>query len=153
MPEFRITSEFPTHLNSRMYSETGSRKITAGIVLLVIRDTKSNSPIEDRPIPSVLDRLTYPIASVYNNLSNMQDINNDIRIEKAKDWFKGELDVVEIAYDSHYNATDESDVKRASLSWHLTSLEKKNIIENINIESNKAELKRLKELLKSSSTP
>ncbi len=126
---------------------------TAGIVLVVIRDTKSNSPIEDRPIPSVLDRITYPIASVYNNLSSMQDINNDVRIEKAKDWFKGDFDVVEIAYDSHYNAKTESDIKRASLSWHLTSLEKKNIIENVDIESNRAQLLRLKELLRSSSTP
>ncbi|MEP5612216.1 MAG: patatin-like phospholipase family protein, partial [Cyclobacteriaceae bacterium] len=126
---------------------------TAGVVLLVIRDTKSNSPIEDRPIPSVLDRLTYPIASVYNNLSSMQDINNDIRIEQAKDWLDADLDVVEIAYDSHFNTTEESEVKRASLSWHLTSLEKKNIMNNIDIESNKMALRRLKELLKNSSTP
>jgi len=126
---------------------------TDGVVLLVIRDTKTNSPIEDRPIPSVLDRLTYPIASVYNNLSSMQDINNDIRIEQAKDWLNADLDLVEIAYDSHYNAKGESEVKRASLSWHLTSLEKKNIMNNIDIESNKTALVRLKELLKNSSTP
>lgn len=126
---------------------------TAGVVLLVIRDTKFNSPIEDRPIPSVLDRLTYPIASVYNNLSSMQDINNDIRIEQAKAWFESELDVVEIAYDSHFNMTSESEVKRASLSWHLTSREKKNIMDNIHIESNKSSLLKLKKLLKNSPTP
>ena len=126
------------------------RENTEGVVLLVIRDTKSNSPIEDRPIPSVMDRLTYPIASVYNNLANMQDINNDSRIEQAKDWFEGPFDVVEIAYDSYQNATAESEVERASLSWHLTAREKKNIIKNIDIESNKKALSELKNLL---STP
>lgn len=120
---------------------------TDGIVLLVIRDTKSAAPIEDRPIPSIVDRLTYPIASVYNNLATMQDINNDVRIELARDWFDGELDVVEIAYDSFYNTANESEVERASLSWHLTSKEKKNIIDNINIESNRQALQKLKKLL------
>jgi hypothetical protein len=122
---------------------------TGGVILLIIRDTKSNSPIEDRPIPSVIDRLTYPIASVYNNLASMQDINNDARIEQSKNWFNGDLDVVELAYDSFYNTSGQSEVKRASLSWHLTSLEKKNIIDNINIESNKHQLNRLKNLVKS----
>ncbi len=126
---------------------------TDGIVLLVVRDSKSNSPIEDRPIPSVIDRLTYPIASVYNNLATIQDRNNDIKIEQARDWFQGELDVVEISYDSFQSAKDESEVGRASLSWHLTSREKRNIIENIDISSTKAELQRLKSLIKSSSTP
>ncbi|MEQ9405488.1 MAG: patatin-like phospholipase family protein [Cyclobacteriaceae bacterium] len=121
---------------------------TDGVVLLVIRDTKSNSPIEDRPIPSVMDRLTYPIASVYNNLITMQDINNDVRIENAGDWFSGELDVVEVAYDSYYNTQGKSEVERASLSWHLTTREKKNIIENINIEGNRKALERLKAILK-----
>ena len=73
---------------------------TGGVVFLVVRDTKSNAPIEKRPNPSVIDRLTYPIASVYNNLTNMQDINNDFRLEQMKLWFEGDMDVVEIAYDS-----------------------------------------------------
>ena len=128
-------------------------KNTDGIILLVIRDSKSNSPIEDRPIPSVIDRITYPIASVYNNLGNMQDINNDSRIEQAKQWFDGEIDLIEIAYDSFSITSKESEVERASLSWHLTSKEKKNIIENINIPGNQEALKKLRELVKSSSTP
>ncbi len=128
---------------------------TDGIVMLVVRDTKSNSPIEKTPIPSIIDRITYPIASVYNNLATMQDINNDARVEQMKDWFDGDLDYIEIAYDSFQN--DESDIKarsnkdkeieRASLSWHLTSREKTNIIENINIESNKQAIKKLQKVL------
>ncbi|WP_420315647.1 patatin-like phospholipase family protein [Ekhidna sp.] len=126
---------------------------TDGIVLLVIRDTKSNSPIEPRPDPSVVDRLTYPIASVYNNLMNMQDINNDIRIEQMKSWFDGDVDIIELAYDSYQNNGNPSEAERASLSWHLTTKEKQHVIENINIESNQKAINKLKDLLKNSSTP
>lgn len=120
---------------------------TNGIVLLIIRDTQSNAPIENRPIPSIVDRLTYPIASVYNNLANMQNINNDIRIEHAKNWFDGTLDVVEIAYDSYQNTGGNYEIERASLSWHLTTREKESIIENINIKRNKKALGKLKKLV------
>lgn len=121
---------------------------TGGVVLLVIRDTKSNSPIESAPIPSVIDRITYPIASVYNNLTNMQDINNDVRVELLKEWLGSDLDIVEIAYDSYYNGNKTTtEQERASLSWHLTTREKQNVLDNINIESNQQEIKRLQELL------
>jgi hypothetical protein len=130
---------------------------TDGIVMLVIRDTKSNSPIENSPSPSIIDRITYPIASVYNNLATMQDINNDARVEQMKDWFEGDLDVIEIAYDS-FEASDsdldsksdkDKEIERASLSWHLTTKEKQNLIENINIESNRNAIKKLQNILES----
>ncbi|MEQ6169021.1 patatin-like phospholipase family protein [Ekhidna sp. MALMAid0563] len=126
---------------------------TGGVVFLVVRDTKSNAPIEKRPNPSVIDRLTYPIASVYNNLTNMQDINNDFRLEQMKLWFDGDFDVVEVAYDSFEKDKQVSEVERASLSWHLTTKEKQHIINNINIESNKQAIQKLQDLLKSSSNP
>ncbi|GAB4239660.1 MAG: hypothetical protein Tsb0034_15790 [Ekhidna sp.] len=123
-------------------------KNTGGVVLLVVRDTKSDSPIEDAPIPSVIDRITYPIASVYNNLSNMQDINNNVRVELMQDWFSGNLHIVEVSYDSFYGEeASPNETERASLSWHLTTKEKKNVIENINIPSNQAAIKKLMDLL------
>ncbi|MEM6735835.1 MAG: patatin-like phospholipase family protein [Bacteroidota bacterium] len=121
---------------------------TDGVVLLVIRDSKFSSPIDPAPNPSIIDRITYPIASVYNNLTNMQDINNDVRVESMDDWFAGDLNLVEISYDSFHESESTTEVERASLSWHLTTKEKKNIIENIKIESNQKAILRLKELLK-----
>ncbi len=126
---------------------------TAGIVILVVRDSKTNSPIESAPIPSVIDRITYPIASVYNNMINMQDINNDIRVELMNSWFEGDLDVVEIAYDSFSEKAinnKKTEVERASLSWHLTTKEKNIILKNIKLENNQNEIKRLKEILEAS---
>jgi len=119
---------------------------TDGIVLLVIRDTTSDSPIKNQPSPGILDRITYPIASVYNNLSTMQDVKNDVRIEHMKNWLETDLDVIEIAYDAYENP-DIDESSRASLSWHLTTKEKMNLIENIEIESNKKAITELVELL------
>ncbi len=126
---------------------------TAGVILLVIRDSKSNSPIEPAPNPSIIDRLTYPIASVYNNMTSMQDINNSIRAELMQDWFSGEMDIVELSYDSYSKEGTSSEIERASLSWHLTTKEKRDIIENIQIESNQKAIDQLKQLLKNSSAP
>lgn len=123
-------------------------KNTNGVILLVIRDSKTDSPVESTLIPSVIDRLTYPIASVYNNMTNMQDINNDVRAEVMQDVFKGELDVIEIAYDSFvFTESVTTQTTRASLSWHLTTKEKRNIIDNIQIESNQQALQDLKRLV------
>ncbi|NQZ78386.1 MAG: patatin-like phospholipase family protein [Ekhidna sp.] len=126
---------------------------TDGIVLIVIRDTLPDAPIEERSNPSMIDRLTYPIASVYNNMTHMQDISNDIQLGQMQKWFPGEIDVIEVAYNSHSEKNNASENERASLSWHLTTKEKQHLIENINIESNQEALRKLQELLKSSSNP
>lgn len=118
---------------------------TSGVVLLVIRDTHPNEEIGGRPTPSIVDRVTYPIASVYNNMGRMQDRANDARIEQAKEWLDAPMDVVELIYDSN-NGTDQ---ERASLNWHLTTKEKYSIIENIRSEENKKALNMLRALLHS----
>ena len=119
---------------------------TSGVVLVMIRDTEPNERIHARPIPSLIDRLTYPIASVYNNFSSIQDRNNDAHLEQAKEWMEGKLDVVNFVYGAGGNLSEQ---ERASLSWHLTALEKKSILENINNEQNKKALNELRALVHS----
>jgi len=119
---------------------------TSGVVLLVIRDTHPNEKIGGRPTPSIVDRLTYPIASVYNNMGRMQDRSNDARMEQASEWFDAPMDVVELIYDSNKGSSEQM---RASLSWHLTTKEKHDIIEKIKTEENKKALKKLRALLHS----
>ena len=117
---------------------------TSGVVMLVIRDTDPNEEIGGRPTPSIIDRLTYPIASVYNNMGRMQDRSNDVRIEQASEWFDAPLDIVELVYGSNKGSSDQ---KRASLSWHLTTREKHDIIEKIKTEENRRALNKLRALL------
>lgn len=132
---------------------------TSGVVLISIRDTRKNVEIQPRTAPSILQRLSAPISSVYNNLGNLQDVNNDNKIQFAKQWFSAPLDVVSIEYDTYTNIkTDEfrterqllegQETERASLSWHLTSREKRNIQANVYRSENRAALSRVSDLMK-----
>ncbi len=131
---------------------------TSGVIFLTIRDTRKVQPIEEQRNPSLLDKVVYPIASVYNNLSNIQDINNDRDIEFAKGLLNIPLDLVELEYNtfslledqkfaSEQQKAERKEIERASLSWHLTTKEKRNIIDNIRLENNREALSRLKTLV------
>lgn len=141
-------------------------KNTSGVVMIVIRDTRKVTPVEEKSNPSIIDRFTNPISSVYNNLGNIQDIRNDSQIENAAVWLNAPFDVVALEYDtytlleemqftSEFQKRQRKEQERASLSWHLTAREKKNIIENINTTGNQNSLYKIDSLLnsKSSLTP
>jgi hypothetical protein len=85
-----------------------------------------------------LQRLSSPISSVYNNLGNLQDVNNDNKIQFAREWLDAPLDIISIEYDTYANLLENQysterqlievrEKDRASLSWHLTGREKRNI--------------------------
>jgi hypothetical protein len=133
---------------------------TSGVAIITIRDTRKSSPIEPQSNPSLVDRLTYPIASVYNNLGNMQDINNDLKVEALRRNFQVPLEVMEIEYNTYTNinedylisskAIDRRRLERASLSWHLTTKEKQNIIQNIQLPNNQKAINEVKLFLSES---
>ena len=131
---------------------------TSGVVILSVRDTRKKQPIEGSANLTIMEKFSAPISSVYNNLGNQQDINNDYKLAFAKEWFQGPLDVISIEYDT-YSIFDETEfaskaqelklkeLQRASLSWHLTKKEKHNIIEHLNITSNQKALMKLKDIV------
>lgn len=128
------------------------------ITILIIRDTRKSTPIEPRATQSLIERITFPIASVYNNLGNIQDINNDAKIAALKSHMQLPFYVVSLEYNTYTNISrdyllsskelDRKAMERASLSWHLTTKEKKNILHNIQLENNQRALRRLKWLFK-----
>ena len=132
---------------------------TSGVILLSIRDTRKISPIEPKANPSLIHRFTYPIASVYNNLSSIQDVRNEQMITYANSWLQVPVQSLSMEYDSYKFATlqekqlmqqnelTNKEVARASLSWHLTSQEKRNIIEYVKAPHNQRTLKQLHSLL------
>lgn len=133
---------------------------TSQVIILSIRDTEKDPSIKRAVNPSILQRIGSPISSVYNNLGNMQDLNNDKSIEFANTWFEGKIQTIEIEYNTSSifegqeftNLNRELQVKeieRASLSWHLTQKEKTNITSRINIPENKKAISKLLELTKS----
>jgi hypothetical protein len=115
---------------------------TSGIVILQIRDglknTKSPSINNKR---SILSELLSPFGSLYNNLFKIQDYNNDELLKYAQEWYKGDM------YLFNYQL-DKSAEKNISLSWHLTSKEKKQIYNSIHLEENKKVENLIKILLR-----
>ncbi len=131
---------------------------TSGVVILSIRDTKKMNDIEGMKYMSIIEKFSAPVSSVYNNLGNAQDINNDYKIAFAKNWFSKPIDVVEIEYNTNSIFTESTfmnkrqelkvkGIERASLSWHLTQKEKNNIIQNFDNPECQSAIMKLKKLL------
>ncbi len=127
---------------------------TSGIIVVSIRDSPKLMPIAQKSGQTIMDDLTQPIASVYNNFENFQDITNDNLIGYAQSWFKAPIHRVDIQYfpSSYVPILQNMDSirqhsARASLSWRLTTREKQGIMDNINTLQNQNELQRLKRLL------
>jgi hypothetical protein len=128
---------------------------TSGVVFVSIRDSPKLGKILPKTGMTIMDDLTQPISSVYNNFENFQDINADLLIGQSRAWFNLPIDRVDLQYqaESYVPILQKMDSirqnsARASLSWRLTTREKEGIVNAINSESNQSELNRLKELLK-----
>lgn len=127
---------------------------TSGVVFVSIRDSPKLSRIPPQVKHSLIDGITQPISTVYNNFENFQDINSDLAISYAKSWFKGNIDRVDIQYQSEdYSPilqkmdSIRQNNARASLSWRLTTREKFGIVNAIYTPQNQEQIKRLATLL------
>jgi hypothetical protein len=127
---------------------------TAGIVIVSIRDSPKLAAVSEEKGNTLIDDFTQPIASVYNNFENFQDITNDNLVGYASSWFKGPIDRVDIQYvaSSFSPILQKMDSirqhsARASLSWRLTTREKQGVVETLNTTTNQEAIKRLVRLL------
>jgi hypothetical protein len=127
---------------------------TSGIVVVSIRDSPKVPSVQPKSGQTILDALTQPISSVYNNFENFQDINGDLLLGQAHDWLDVSIDRIDLQYqaENYINLLQGMDSirqnnARASLSWRLTTREKEGIVNNIYSERNKSELARFKSLL------
>ena len=134
---------------------------TSGVVIVAIRDSEDDEPIEKNVGNSFFQRIFTPISSVYNNLGNIQDINNDNLIEQAQSWFDNNIECIEFEYVSRsifgHTPEEEEDptnkqieqeaIERASLNWRLTKREKRNIQRNFYSKKNREALKELKKVI------
>lgn len=124
---------------------------TSGVVFLCVRDSEKIEPIQKPLGSSLLQRMTAPFRFLYNNLFNIQDINNDDRLEYMQSWVDVPFEQINMEYISYPSRLDKvaftAIKERPSLSWHLTSREKDNIINNIQHPRNQEALRRLQEIL------
>lgn len=121
---------------------------TSGVVLLSIRDSPRQVPIDPRKNLSLFDKLFTPVQSVYANYSKMQSITNDSKIEYATSWFDNQLDVLYLQYTPVTSNAGLAHADRAALSWRLTPKEKKSVLYSIKSPTNQLALEKLRLLLK-----
>ncbi|OFY70710.1 MAG: hypothetical protein A3G23_08325 [Bacteroidetes bacterium RIFCSPLOWO2_12_FULL_37_12] len=117
---------------------------TSGVIFLQIRDSKQQKEIEKSAAMTVLEKITNPIGGYYHSITSAKDFKDDEALEFAHTWFGGKLEIVQFQY------IPETEALTASLSWHLTRREKKNIIESIHHPENQNAIRLLGKLLNSS---
>jgi hypothetical protein len=134
---------------------------TSGVIIVSIRDSDKDKPVEKNVEPSIFQKMFSPIGSLYNNWDYMQDFNNDNLLEYAHSWFNGHLAVVDFIYlpkPMNWEKLKEKNIdaeeierkehnERAALSWHLTTREKESIHRTIYEANNQASIIRLKSLM------
>jgi hypothetical protein len=128
-------------------------KNTSGVIILSIRDSKKVNEIKQKENLSITEKIFTPITSVYNNWSNVQDIRNDLLVEYAEQWFKGDLNYYTLTYDANLYkdltiSKTQKQEERASLNWRLTEREKTNIRSAIKAKENVEVMNTLKNMLK-----
>lgn len=128
---------------------------TSGVIVLSIRDSPKLTPVSAKPGQSIVDALTQPIASVYNNFENFQDITNDNLLSYADTWLDVPVHRVDIQYfpTTYVPILQNMDSirqhnARASLSWRLTAREKQGVVETVEAGRNRQALQTLVQLLK-----
>ncbi len=127
---------------------------TSGVVFVSIRDSPKLGTIAPKEGQTIVDAITQPISTVYNNFENFQDITSDVMIGQAGSWFRGPIHRIDIQYqaETYLPILQKMDSirqnsARASLSWRLTTREKNSIIETLNSPANQAQFEKLKSLL------
>ncbi len=131
-----------------------AKENTSGVVFVSIRDSPKLRQISEKSSQTIIDNMTQPISSVYNNFENFQDITSDMLIGQAHSWFPLPIDRVDIQYQTE-NYTQglqkmdsiRNNSARASLSWRLTTREKQGIVNNIESDKNREAIKKLLKLL------
>ncbi|MBL7963180.1 MAG: patatin-like phospholipase family protein [Flavobacteriales bacterium] len=93
---------------------------TSGVVLLQIRDKQKDLAV--RPVGgTVIGRLVNPAGNVFDNFVRVQDQDYDLMLQQASAWMDFPLTMVEM----QLRHADDDEI---SLSWHLTALEKLQVL-------------------------
>lgn len=129
---------------------------TSGVLLVSIRDSEKNMRITPQTSLSLVERITLPISSIYQNFESLQDIANDTQLRFVETWLEVPLHRVDFEYvPSEYEKEQLSlqdslrmeNAQRASLSWRLTEREKKTIYNNLFTQNNQQAAARIQSLL------
>lgn len=126
---------------------------TSGVIIISIRDSDKNPEIEASRKSSIWNKLFNPIGSLYSNWDFMQDFTNDNVVELLASEMSTPVKFINFEYVPNLDMIEELEISdkeekgRASLSWHLTAKEKKNIEQSFFNKNNQSALTELLNLL------
>jgi hypothetical protein len=110
------------------------------VIIVKVRDSKKQLKGEEYKQVGMFDKLFLPFGNMYGNFPRVQDLDQDELIMNSQLYKDGLVNVVT------FNLR-ESPLDKISLSWHLTSQEKKKIVEAVNSTENRREIEILLNLL------
>lgn len=111
-------------------------KNTSGVIVVQIRDQEKYFEVENPNSGMVLQRIFAPLNSFYSNTTKTHDYTNDQLLKSVPDWFDGSFETITFYIEQNKG-------KKVSMSWHLTSLDKKVISGALSDEDNKVATKEL----------
>lgn len=88
-----------------------------------------------------MSELLSPVGSIFNNFILLQDYNSDVSLAYLENASSTDINVLNFNYDQ------TSKRKKASMSWHLTTDEKRDIKSAFYQKNNQLMLEKLNELL------
>ncbi|HXH17732.1 MAG TPA: hypothetical protein VNJ07_01515 [Chitinophagales bacterium] len=118
------------------------RENTSGVILLQVRNFSRERHIPAYHRESIIDRLVNPVTNLYENWGNIQDYNQDYLVCYADEWLDGKLEAIYFEY------IPTKKERETSMSLHLTSREKFEIMQTIHQPHIRASLKRLAEAMR-----
>ncbi|HNR75103.1 MAG TPA: patatin-like phospholipase family protein, partial [Cyclobacteriaceae bacterium] len=71
---------------------------TSGVIFISIRDSPKLGTITAKKGQTLIDDMTQPISSVYNNFENFQDITSDLLLGQAYSWMHVPIHRIDIQY-------------------------------------------------------
>lgn len=114
---------------------------TSGVLVVQVRQYPKEREITDYKNETLLTGLLSPVTSVYGNLSAVQDYDQAYEISAINEALDGKVELITFEY------TPDKKEEEASLSFHLTTKERKDIINTVNKPYVQDGIERIKQLL------
>ncbi len=115
---------------------------TSGAIFISIRVDNKLREFDNKEKESMVNSFLSPLGSILNNFILLQDYNSDVSLAYLENSSKTDISVLNFNYDQTKKR------KKASMSWHLTALEKQDIQDAFNQDNNQQMLQKLKVMLK-----
>jgi len=113
---------------------------TSGIVYVQIRDNVRDDPIKTNFRKDLFSELFAPLGGGLYSMAQAKDLGTDFLLEFINEWYPGLIEVVPVVYPK------EIERDPASLSWHLTRREKRNIEKGLFLSYNQQSFLAVSEL-------